>query len=299
MGAVVLGAGNETDDGTSVSGQEVAAAVARIGPQEVLRAVGGVRHGRVFDLGTCLGGEMPRGRPGMFADYRWASHHEPSLGGDEPSGFEYSMEVITGSLHQSSHIDGLAHVQAQGRLFGGATVEEAYGSAGWKVHGMETVSAIVGRGLLLDIPGALGVDRLKDDDVVDCPAVRAALTKQGSEVRGGDIVLVRTGKIQEYQRGEETYYDRAPGVDVDAGIWLYEQGMAVLGTDTSGTEPTPFADPSRTAHRALLVERGVYLLEILNLEELAAAEVYEFLFVCCPLKIVGATGSWVRPIAMI
>jgi kynurenine formamidase len=43
----------------------------------------------------------------------------------------------------------------------------------------------------------------------------------------------------------------------------------------------------------------VYILENLFLEDLAAAGVHRFTFVCLPLKLVGATGSPVRPIALV
>jgi kynurenine formamidase len=74
--------------------------------------------------------------------------------------------------------------------------------------------------------------------------------------------------------------------------------MAVLGTDTTGTEPLPFPDIANTTHRAMLVERGVHLLENVFLEELARDSVREAVFVCLPLKLTGATGSWIRPIAI-
>jgi hypothetical protein len=70
-------------------------------------------------------------------------------------------------------------------------------------------------------------------------------------------------------------------------------------TDTTGTEPLPFADPAATTHRAMLVDRGVHLLENLYLEDLATDGISEGLFVCLPLKITGATGSLVRPLAIV
>jgi kynurenine formamidase len=81
-------------------------------------------------------------------------------------------------------------------------------------------------------------------------------------------------------------------------VWLAEQGVALLGTDTWGTEPMPFADTSRTVHVELLVRRGVYLVENLDLELAAADGVTSGLFVCLPLKLTGATGSWVRPVLL-
>jgi kynurenine formamidase len=274
-------------------------ALERIGQAEALAASALVKTGRQFDLGTDLGGSMPKGPASMFAPYHWLSYHTPRTGPNTDHAFEYSMDLIMGSPHQSSHIDGLAHIQGDGKIFGGSSVGDVYGDTGWREHGIETVPPIIGRGILLDVPLALGVDSLTDRDVIDEDVVKSTLEKQGTELRRGDVVLVRTGKIREYLRGEESYYSDQPGVETEAGVWLYDHGMAVLGTDTSGTEPMPYEDASKTVHRALLVDRGVHLLEILNLEDLAAARVYEFMFICSPLKIVGATGSWVRPVALV
>ena len=52
-------------------------------------------------------------------------------------------------------------------------------------------------------------------------------------------------------------------------------------------------------HTALLVEAGIYIIEMMNLTELARDEVWEFLFVLIPLKVVGATGVPVRPVAVV
>jgi kynurenine formamidase len=112
-------------------------------------------------------------------------------------------------------------------------------------------------------------------------------------------VLVRTGKMADYHGDGASYFAAGPGIGVEAALWLFERGMAVLGSDTSATEPFPFPDPDNTVHRAMLVERGVFLVEILCLDELASASAYEFLFVCLPLKFRGGTGSWVRPVAVV
>ena len=75
--------------------------------------------------------------------------------------------------------------------------------------------------------------------------------------------------------------------------------MRLLGSDTSGTEVTPMPDPDRTTHVAMLVDRGVHLIEIMDLEEIARERAYAFLFVALPLRIAGGTGSWLRPIAIV
>jgi kynurenine formamidase len=52
-------------------------------------------------------------------------------------------------------------------------------------------------------------------------------------------------------------------------------------------------------HTLLLIENGVYIMESLDLEALARDRVYEFLFVALPVKIRGATGSMVDPLAVV
>ena len=69
--------------------------------------------------------------------------------------------------------------------------------------------------------------------------------------------------------------------------------------DVPAEMPLPFADAAATTHRAMLVERGVHLLENLYLEDAARDGVTEGLFVNLPLRITGATGSWIRPIIVV
>jgi kynurenine formamidase len=270
-------------------------------PGRVLAALASARDGRVFELGTEWAHGMPAGPPDTFAGFRIAPYRTP-LGLRDPSfsGHDFSMEVLSGSPHLGTHIDGLAHIQSRGRIYGGHAVADAYGDWGWRVNGMEQVPPIITRGIVLDIPRDLGLgDTLPDGYQILPQHVQASLEARGITVEDGDAVLVRTGKLAaDYERDPAAFFGPQPGVGPDAAIWLHERGMAILGTDTSGTEACPFPDPDRTTHRVMIVERGVHLLEILDLEAVVAAGVREFLFVCLPLRIRGGTGSWVRPIAI-
>lgn len=272
------------------------AALARIGEAERLAALRLAKDGRVFDLGLELGEHVPQGAPGDFVPFSLTWRTTPEGCARDGHAHQFAAEAVTGTLHVSTHIDGLAHIAAEGKIFGGHDVADVRSDRGFTVGGMEEVPPILTRGLVLDIAGFHGVAALPDGYEVTPREIKAALGRSGLEIRSGDAVLVRTGKVREYYTDAAAYQRAQPGVGADAAIWMYEQGMAVLGTDTTGTEPLPFLDENRTTHRVMLVERGVHLVENLYLDEAAGAGAAEGLFLCLPLRITGATGSWVRPV---
>jgi kynurenine formamidase len=269
--------------------------------QRLLAALALPRQGRVYELGTELGTDMPEGPRESFSAFRLTPYRTPKcLTGPEAPGFDFSMEIIAGSPHIGTHFDGLAHVQSRGRVHGGHDAREVFHDFGWRVNGMEHAPPVVARGILLDVPATLGTDCLPDRYEITPDVLQRTLGAQGTELRDGDVVLVRTGWFaRHYHRDPVTYFASEPGVGPDAAIWLYDRGMAMLGSDTSGTEVTPMPDLERTTHVAMLVERGIHLIEIMDLEAIARDRIFEFLFVALPLRITGGTGSWLRPIAIV
>lgn len=268
-------------------------ALSRVGTAEVKYSAGLVRQGRVYDLGLELNMSVPQGVAGEFRPFSFEWTHLPDRNG--PAGeFQYAAEAISGTPHIGTHIDGVMHVMSGTSTYGGRDIEDVLSDHGFLSHGIDTVPPIVTRAVIFDVAGRHGGPLPDTYEITP-----ADLEAHGLTVRAGDAVLVRTGKVREYGVDNDAYQRAQPGVGRDAAIWLYERGMAVLGTDTTGTEPQPFPDAARTTHQAMLVDRGVHLVENLNLEELAADDVREAMFVCLPLRITGATGSWVRPIAIV
>lgn len=272
-----------------------AGALARIDSAALRAALGLATQGRVYDLGLELNEHIPHNPE--FTRFALAFTHTPE-GTGSLSPFQYSADTIIGAIHVGTHMDAFIHIQAEDRIFGGALAREARTDRGWKQHGIETVKPIIGRGLVLDIAALHGVGRLDDRYEVTIADLETCLRKTGQTIHGGDIVVVRTGKIQDWN-DPPAFQAAEPGVGREAAIWLHEAGMAVLATDTTGTEPLPFDDPAKTTHRAMLVERGVHLLENLDLEEVSRDGVTEGLFIALPLKITGATGSWIRPVLIV
>jgi kynurenine formamidase len=274
---------------------EAIGALSRIDSRIVQNALGIPKNGRVFDLGLELNARIPHNPE--FVRFALAFTHTPEIT-SKASPFQYAVESIFGALHIGTHIDAFIHVQKEGRIYGGHLAKDSRDDRGWQRHGVETVPPIVGRAICLDIPRLKGIDRLPDRYEITIDDLKQELGRIGCTVRSGDIVLVRTGKIQDFDN-EAAFQAAEPGVGRKAALWLYEAGMAVLGTDTTGTEPLPFDDPAVTTHAAMLVESGVHLIENLYLEEVAREGISEGLFIALPLKITGATGSWLRPILLV
>ncbi len=166
--------------------------------------------------------------------------------------------------------------------------------------GVEHVGVFFTRGVLIDMAGFRGVARMKIGDVITAQDLEGALKKQGTDVREGDVVLLRTGHGQLWMRNNELFNKGEPGLGMAAARWLAARKIVLVGSDTWATEVVPPEDKDRpfVVHQLLLVRHGIYNLENLDLEELARDRVYEFAFVFAPLRLKGASGSPGNPIAM-
>ena len=101
-------------------------------------------------------------------------------------------------------------------------------------------------------------------------------------------------------KDNETFNAGQPGIGMAAGQWLVNQKIAMVAGDTWGLEVVPGEDPALAfpVHQLLIVQHGIYILENLDLEELAKDQAYEFAFVFSPLRLKGGTGSPGNPIAV-
>jgi kynurenine formamidase len=275
-------------------------ALSRITPQVVAYAATLVKNGQVYDLGAELSDDMPATSKDVFMPYRLLTYRSSRDFARQfgSHGVSFYTEVLMATPHVSTHIDALSHVSKDGHIFGGHRTDEIEHDFGLAEVGIETVPPIVTRGVLLDVAAYKGVERIEDHYEITVDDIKGTILRQGTQLATGDAVLVHTGKMRQYAVDNDAFLAGQPGVGLEASLWLYEQGMALLGTDTTGTEPQPVTDWEHTVHVAMLMERGVHLIEWMDLEALAAARAYEFLFTCLPLKLRGASGSWVRPAAI-
>ncbi|KQW53667.1 cyclase [Nocardioides sp. Root1257] len=251
---------------------------------------GGVR---VVDLGRMLTVGMPQS-PNHPA--YWHAH--PRRHGDmvRADGGSAANDMITMGTHVGTHVDALSHVSQDGRLHDGLGMIEL---------GVHTIAPMVRRGVLLDVPGALGLERLEAGQEITPSDLAATAERQGVRIGAGDVVLVRSGWGQHFDDGDgDTFRGLStgvPGVSEAGARWLAEHDVHAVGADTIAFERlAPGAGHGLLpAHRVLLVERGIYIVETMDLEELARDAIHEFVFVLSPLAFFGATGSPVRPLAVV
>lgn len=249
----------------------------------------GLEKARIFDLEQLRYAGAPS-HPAHAPGFNYFLHRHHARGA--PEARTGASGIIVTPEHSGTHIDALAHQAENLTLHGGVHVDDGVQtSVGFRQLGIETMAPIVARGVLIDVPTDEG-EAISAEDLE-----RSAR----SEIRQGDVVLVRTGWGKFWSDPQR--YLKAPGVSAGGSRWLIERGVSAVGADNVAFDvltstPDPELGVTLPGHILLLVRAGIPIIENLNLEELAAAKVYEFLFVCLPLKMRGATGSPVRPIAI-
>lgn len=217
---------------------------------------------------------------------------------DQKAGF--TGDVISMYTHTGTHLDTLNHLGYGNLIWNGYSAETDLGSRHWNKCGAEHIPPILTRGVLLDFPKVLGVESLENSYGIGADDIHRALDFAGLELQVGDVVLFRTGRMQ-YWPDLDKYADGFlfPGLNLEGATVLAEAGAVIVGSDCMAPEQSPSAIPDNfcPVHSYLLATCGVMLAENVWLEDLSAAGVYEFAFSAAPLKLTGATGAPVRPVA--
>jgi kynurenine formamidase len=250
---------------------------------------------RVFDLEQLRYAGAPS-HPAHQPGFNYFLHRHHARGAAEAR--TGASGIVVMPEHSGTHIDALAHQAENLTLHGGVHVDSGVQtSVGFRVLGIETMAPLVARGVLLDVAGD---KRLAPEHSITAEELERAAAGAHVEVRAGDVVLVRTGYGALWSEPAE--YLRGAGVSAAGSRWLIEKKVSAVGADNLAWDVMGPTDPelgvTLPGHVLLLVRAGIPIIENLNLEELAAAGVHEFGFVCLPLKMRGATGSPVRPIAI-
>ncbi|MES2561811.1 MAG: cyclase family protein [Pseudomonadota bacterium] len=265
-------------------------------PASVLKAAKLIRTGEVIEIGHVL-------RPGipLQATRQFNFHTKRTAMNPQPNQRGSNEELITTELGQvGTQFDGFAHQTHGDSMYNCFKVSETATRTGFTRLGIEKVGALMTRGVLIDVAALKGVETLPDSYEITPDDLQQALKKQNMKLEPGDAVIIHTGWGKLWGKENARYMTRSPGIGVAAGEWLVTQDPMLLGADNIPVEVAPPKDPqlSGPIHQMMLVVHGIHLLENMKLDELAAKRVHEFAFVIQPLKLQGATGSTVAPIAI-
>jgi kynurenine formamidase len=272
----------------------------------VLRRLGG---GKVYDLSVEYFIGMPSWQAAGDPPYQMWMTHTPhgdhvadsmKVGKEVSAHVSYTGVAISMYTHMGTHIDALNHFGLNGQIYNGFSAAEHLGDRGWKVTGAEKIPPIVARGVMIDLPATKGVTMLPDGYRVTRSDLVAALSRQKTALREGDVVLIRTGRMQVYEDAQ-AYMKNPPGLGIEAAKFLVEEGGAmIVGADNLSFEAFPSEVEGNyvPVHTYLLAQQGVPILELVQLEELARDRVYEFAFLGGSLKLRGSDAAPIRPLAV-
>src|SRR4051812_23439630 len=274
----------------------------RLTPQKTMRAAQLIKQGRTFQLGRLYEHGMPM--PGK----RHFSLTIPGLPTGQPSGSNqiiHNDELVSGEIGQvGTQFDGLGHIgmriNGEDIFYNGNKLSEFGDTYGLKKLGVENAGVFFTRGILLDVCALRGNDRLPPGYVITPDELTSCLEKAKLKIEEGDVVLIRTGHGKLWMKDNQAYGEGEPGIGLAAARFLTDHKVALIGADTWAIEAVPHENKELAfpVHQWNLTKNGVYHLENLDLEELAADGAHEFCFVFCPLRLKGATGSPGNPIAI-
>ncbi len=277
-----------------------------ITPEVVRRAAGCVKRGAVFTLGIPLGADGPQiGQGGRVNPIHLMSAVDGRLGADAEAP-RYADDFVTMPLQCATQWDSLAHVFYGGKLYNGYPASTVT-TAGASRNSIDKIGrGVISRGVLLDLARAKGVERLGPGEVIIPSDLDHAARAARVEIASGDVLLLRTGHLGVFKQdgNRQGYMTAEPGLGIDCVEWLHAREVAAVAADTMAVEVLPGEDPKvpLPVHMLCIRDMGLTLGEMFDLDELAADcaadGVYEFLFTAPPLKVTGAVGSPLNPLAV-
>jgi kynurenine formamidase len=265
-------------------------------PATVLRATRLIKTGEVFNLGELLSPDpkemfLVEGRQFSMYTKNW-----PVI----PGARQVNEELVITELGQvGTQIDAFAHQMWGDSFYNCFKYGDIATRNGFKKLGAENIGGMMTRGVLIDVAGAKGVGMLPTSYIITPEDLQQALGKTQMKIMPGDAVLIRTGWTRLIGKENERYGKANAGLGIAAGQWLIKQDPMMVAADNCCVEVRP-SQPGHSLplHAMFIIEHGIFLLENLDLEKLAAAGATEFAFVVQPLPIKGATGAPIAPMAI-
>jgi len=284
--------------------------------RELLRTI---KKARLIDLSHTWDKNSPIASVNPTYSFSLQDTHANTLNKFHDGGqLTYASEVMHFSgQHGAPTLDALGHIGRDGKLFGGLDAfastsdPDGIGTSGVGANlavDQFPTDLLVNRGILLDVARFVQGDSRPLDATKEITAdlLERTAKHQGVQLKKGDTVFIRTGYGPLFKSNPKVYADpnASPGPSVGGAKFLIDHGARVVGDDTLTFEMRPPVVTSPTfqvfpVHMLLIPDSGIYIIENLNLEELAEAKAYEFVVVVPPLKILGGTGSALRVFALV
>ena len=280
-----------------------------ITPKSQAAVLSRLAGGQNYDLSVEYFIGMPSWQAAGDPHYRmWMTHTPNGTVIDDPLNLgrtmnqhvSYTGAAISMYTHMGTHIDALNHFGLDGKIWNGFSAAKHAGDRGWQVAGAENIPPIVARGVLIDVAAAKAVEMLPEGYRITPEDLAGALQKQKTSLKEGDVVLIRTGRMQLYENAE-AYMANPPGIGMAAARFLVEEnGAMIVGADNLSFEsfPSELDTDYVPVHTYLLAEQGTPIIELAYLEDLSRDKVYEFAFIGGSLKLRGADAAPIRPIAI-
>ena len=268
----------------------------RLTEAKVLEAKELITEGKVYQLGRVYEAGIP-----LFGTRHYSLRIPFTFGPLGTNEAVWHDEIVSAELGQvGTQFDGLGHLGIGDLFYNGHSRHDFAKPEGLTKLGIEHVGVFVTRGVLIDVAKYKDVEMLGDAYEITAGDLTGALEQQGTEIRPGDVVLIHTGWGSLWMRDNERFVQTQPGIGLEAGQYLVDRQIVMAGSDNWGIEVVPNPDSALAfpVHQLFIPKNGIYNLENLATEELAADGVYEFAFIFTPLRLKGATGSPGNPIAI-
>ena len=265
-------------------------------PETVLRAAKLIKTGEVFELAAVLSPDPKEAF--INANRVFNIYTKPAL--PIANARVGNEELVVTELGQiGTQFDAFAHQMWGDNFYNCFKLGDIGTRSGFKKLGVENVGSLMTRGVLIDVAELKGVDMLPASYIITPDDLRQSLARANQKLQPGDAVMIRTGWSRLMGKENQRYGSVNPGIGIAAAQWLVGQEPMLIAADNCCVEVRP-SEPGQSlpVHAMMLIQHGIYLIENLQLEALAAARAYEFAFIVQPLKIKGGTGSAVAPIAI-
>lgn len=256
-----------------------------------------VTRGATFSLGMVTGRDTPAYGPREYdvMVLQLSDGSGTPLGANQATGNDDYVDTFVGI---GSQIDGLGHMGINHRYYNGVPVNEFVTTAGLTQFGTHELPAIATRGILLDMTKSFA-DPVPDGTAFNQAEIEAAAARAGVTIEAGDVVIFHTGKMSA-TAGETAFGPTSPGLGVGGAQYLSDLGVVAIGADTWALEAVPFEDETRPfdVHLTLLAKNGVYILENMVTDALAADGEGAFFFTLGVPRLEGTVQAIINPIAL-